>query len=347
MLRFENLKLGCGDHLYIYDGAHDYGRVNIADLSCRNNLANVEPIRTTGNYLTLRYSADKISNLGDGFRLIITAVKSYLHECPYDARCLNQLCISHDLLCDGINHCGDNSDETSHSNCVNPNDLQTIFSFNHLTTQTYLYLLLATIFLIFLICVIVIAIHLFRRENHYANYQHHLQRMVPLQTSSSLMLNQHQILQTSSPYISANCTPQHIPREHYSTLPIHFDRFRQQQQHQQLLQQQQQQQQVQQQSQSSERRLFNGNNATSHFAIGGPIGTSNQIGTPLHATNNYPVVSSSGGNQSGGDQTVKQPPPYNLVFIGPPPAQAHQHQTVLTDASGGSHLVLTTPGAPI
>lgn len=32
-------------------------------------------------------------------------------------RCLNDLCISQNLTCDGVNHCGDNSDETSEALC--------------------------------------------------------------------------------------------------------------------------------------------------------------------------------------------------------------------------------------
>ncbi|KAL1439777.1 hypothetical protein MTO96_009631 [Rhipicephalus appendiculatus] len=36
-----------------------------------------------------------------------------------DFQCNNTLCISSNLTCDGVNHCGDNSDETSHASCTN------------------------------------------------------------------------------------------------------------------------------------------------------------------------------------------------------------------------------------
>lgn len=32
-------------------------------------------------------------------------------------RCANQYCISRDLVCDGVNHCGDNSDEHYYVHC--------------------------------------------------------------------------------------------------------------------------------------------------------------------------------------------------------------------------------------
>ncbi|GIX90039.1 uncharacterized protein CEXT_750891 [Caerostris extrusa] len=31
---------------------------------------------------------------------------------------MNSFCIAQDLTCDGVNHCGDNSDETSHASCI-------------------------------------------------------------------------------------------------------------------------------------------------------------------------------------------------------------------------------------
>ncbi|CAG2111727.1 unnamed protein product [Medioppia subpectinata] len=116
MLRFEKLALDCDDHLYIYDGAHAIGN-HKADLSCRSTRTEVGTIFTQGSFLTLKYITDPYSKSENGFRLIITAFKEAPVHCR-DHKCLNTFCISRDLSCDGINHCGDNSDETSHASCT-------------------------------------------------------------------------------------------------------------------------------------------------------------------------------------------------------------------------------------
>ncbi|XP_075560120.1 uncharacterized protein LOC142592429 isoform X2 [Dermacentor variabilis] len=122
MLRFERLSLGCRDHLVIFDGAHAIG-LSKADLSCGSSPSDVGNTSTEGNYVTLRYTTDTESPQGSGFNLIITAYKNRLTDhmpnlrCR-DFQCSNTLCISSNLTCDGVNHCGDNSDETSHASCA-------------------------------------------------------------------------------------------------------------------------------------------------------------------------------------------------------------------------------------
>ncbi|KAH9420438.1 hypothetical protein DERP_014057 [Dermatophagoides pteronyssinus] len=115
MLRFEKLALDCNDHLYIYDGAHTIGN-HKADLSCRSTRTEVGTIYTQSNFLTLRYQTDAYSKADNGFRLIITAYKDSKNYCR-EHRCANQYCISRDLVCDGVNHCGDNSDEHYYVHC--------------------------------------------------------------------------------------------------------------------------------------------------------------------------------------------------------------------------------------
>ncbi|XP_035231939.1 uncharacterized protein LOC118203760 isoform X1 [Stegodyphus dumicola] len=116
MLRFERLALDCNDHLYIFDGAHAFGNYK-ADLSCRSTRADIGTIYTQSNFVTLKYVTDKWTQDGNGFTLVITTFKDSPVGCR-DFLCMNSFCITKDLTCDHVNHCGDNSDETSHALCV-------------------------------------------------------------------------------------------------------------------------------------------------------------------------------------------------------------------------------------
>lgn len=116
MLRFERLALDCYDHLYIFDGAHAFGN-HRADLSCRSTRADFGTIYTQSNYVTLKYVTDGRSPPGNGFQLIITAIRESPVGCR-DFHCMNDHCIPQDLKCDEVNHCGDNSDETAHAQCI-------------------------------------------------------------------------------------------------------------------------------------------------------------------------------------------------------------------------------------
>lgn len=123
MLRFERLALDCHDHLVIFDSAHTIGNHKV-DLSCRSTRSDVGTIFTQGNYVTLKYTTDSWSPEGNGFKLIITAYKdNSLPDIKHDLKCRefecrNTFCISSNLTCDGVNHCGDNSDETGYASCI-------------------------------------------------------------------------------------------------------------------------------------------------------------------------------------------------------------------------------------
>ncbi|KAG8196203.1 hypothetical protein JTE90_007930 [Oedothorax gibbosus] len=158
MLRFEHLALDCDDHLFVFDGAHEYGNYKY-DLSCRSTRTEVGTIFTQGNYVTLKYITDNKSLPGNGFRLIVTAVKRPNTGCT-TFRCLNDLCISKNLTCDGVNHCGDNSDETSQANCADETATKQILGLNF---GTFVSLALGT-FLICCVCVVAVIACVFRKE---------------------------------------------------------------------------------------------------------------------------------------------------------------------------------------
>ncbi|XP_044743990.1 uncharacterized protein LOC123306156 [Chrysoperla carnea] len=125
MLRFDLLSLDCNDHLYIYDGAHPVGIIK-ANLSCRNSTNSVGSLLTRTNFVTLKYETDGWGTDANGFKLVITAVKDPLHACK-DFHCtFPKYCIDMDLVCDGINHCPDGSDESASALCQNT-ETNTIF----------------------------------------------------------------------------------------------------------------------------------------------------------------------------------------------------------------------------
>ncbi|XP_028158905.1 uncharacterized protein LOC114351785 isoform X1 [Ostrinia furnacalis] len=115
MLHFDLLQLDCNDHLYVYDGAHATTPPK-ADLSCRNTKQQVGALFTRSNFVTLKYVTDNWGTDANGFKLVITSVKDPIllateHGCK-EFRCKQrEFCVSADLMCDGVDHCADGSDE--------------------------------------------------------------------------------------------------------------------------------------------------------------------------------------------------------------------------------------------
>ncbi|RWS12944.1 hypothetical protein B4U79_06995, partial [Dinothrombium tinctorium] len=110
------------------------------------------------NFVTLKYVTDSWSQPGDGFTLVITAFKDApsVGCAVHVLKCLNTFCISRDLACDGINHCGDNSDETSHALCYHEPENDLI-----LGLQVKLFLgIVLLITIVCLMCVVTLAINL-------------------------------------------------------------------------------------------------------------------------------------------------------------------------------------------
>lgn len=176
----------------MFDSDLDYGQPSIKDFSCRDSIASVPLIKTTGTFLTLRFSTDSKTKPGDGFRLVATAIfDGPIWDCPPEySLCQNQLCISKSLFCDEVNHCIDNSDESSCSssrNGIGSNGESSIFS-TDLTLTSALGLLVVLVLIIFT-CVIIFIVTIYCRQEttatqHYAQYQHYPQGVMemPLQT---------------------------------------------------------------------------------------------------------------------------------------------------------------------
>ena len=75
-------------------------------------------IITRTNFVTLRYHTDSWGTNTNGFTLIITAFKnSQSLGCSSGFQCGSNICISPDLVCDNVSHCGHGEDETANNYC--------------------------------------------------------------------------------------------------------------------------------------------------------------------------------------------------------------------------------------
>ncbi|KAL5290227.1 hypothetical protein ACFFRR_009892 [Megaselia abdita] len=202
MLRFDMLQLDCNDHLYVYDGAHVAGP-HKADLTCRNTKQTVGSIFTRTNFVTLKYVTDNWGTDTNGFKLVITAVKDLRHACK-DYQCnLRDFCIHQDLLCDGVNHCGDNSDESSNNFCQSP-DSNNLLGLE----MTWIVLIAVSSLLIICACVVGWAICLCRRNN-----SRNLNQNSTIQFHTTTETN------GSSKHIHHIGIGGTLPRDHQTTLP--------------------------------------------------------------------------------------------------------------------------------
>ena len=75
-------------------------------------------IITRSNFVTLRYHTDSWGAQNHGFTLVITAFKNLqTFGCAAGFPCDSLICISSDLVCDNVSHCGHGQDEMAHNNC--------------------------------------------------------------------------------------------------------------------------------------------------------------------------------------------------------------------------------------
>ncbi|KAL9908969.1 low-density lipoprotein receptor domain containing lost and found isoform 1-T6 [Glossina fuscipes fuscipes] len=158
MLRFDMLQLDCNDHLYVYDGEHAVATPKI-DISCRQTKQTVSSMLTRTNFVTLKYVTDNWGTDANGFKLVITSVKDPRHTCKDFTCSTNGFCIHPDLLCDGINHCSDNSDESVHNLCQNETT-NTVFGMD----VTWFVLIVVSLLLILSAIIVGISICVCRRQ---------------------------------------------------------------------------------------------------------------------------------------------------------------------------------------
>ncbi|KAH8369657.1 hypothetical protein KR093_000570 [Drosophila rubida] len=165
MLRFDMLQLDCNDHLLVYDGAHAVSTPKI-DISCRNTKSTVNAILTRTNFVTLKYVTDGWGTDANGFKLVITSVKDPKHTCKDFTCATREFCINPDLLCDGVNHCGDNSDESVQNLCQNETT-STVFGVD----MTWFVLIVVGVLLVLSALIVAIAICVCRRQDENATNQ--------------------------------------------------------------------------------------------------------------------------------------------------------------------------------
>ncbi|KAI8041834.1 hypothetical protein M5D96_006103 [Drosophila gunungcola] len=162
MLRFDMLQLDCNDHLLVYDGAHAVATPKI-DISCRNTKNTVNALLTRTNFVTLKYVTDGWGTDANGFKLVITSVKDPKHTCKDFTCATREFCIHPDLLCDGINHCGDNSDESVQNLCQSETS-STVFGLD----MTWFVLIVVGVLLVLSALIVAVAICVCRRQDENA-----------------------------------------------------------------------------------------------------------------------------------------------------------------------------------
>ncbi|KAH3768642.1 hypothetical protein DPMN_169862 [Dreissena polymorpha] len=122
MLRIEAVKLGKGwqesgvNSLEIYEGVTSLG--TMIKKYTTDNFTAGDMLYSSGEGLYIRLKG--VFNMADILKIVFTGVNNYTNNgCPVLAGflCDNHWCIHDDLTCDGVNHCGDNSDENPVFTC--------------------------------------------------------------------------------------------------------------------------------------------------------------------------------------------------------------------------------------
>ncbi|KAI9587859.1 hypothetical protein GQX74_003705 [Glossina fuscipes] len=147
MLRFDMLQLDCNDHLYVYDGEHAVATPKVEE---KANLYD------TFKYYLCLYETVEGSH---GYHGPMGPKFPLGHTCKDFTCSTNGFCIHPDLLCDGINHCSDNSDESVHNLCQNETT-NTVFGMD----VTWFVLIVVSLLLILSAIIVGISICVCRRQ---------------------------------------------------------------------------------------------------------------------------------------------------------------------------------------
>ncbi|CAG5118673.1 unnamed protein product, partial [Candidula unifasciata] len=108
----------CNDALYVFDDNTILTRA-MEDAGGTGGLCGriLPPtLKSTGQFMTVVFKTDSDGPVGRGFKFIMTAVREdgdKFSSCGSSFQCENKLCVDEALICDGVDHCGDFSDEAA------------------------------------------------------------------------------------------------------------------------------------------------------------------------------------------------------------------------------------------